>query len=250
MIAPAVLDAMLAAGCTAQQIVAAVKADGASAAEEDARKRELDRLRKKREREAKKLVRSTDTSDVSRGHPWTERDIEDNTLSPIVPSPDKEIPQTPLENNLFPLTPKPTPSVAKATSGSPAGFPDFWEIYPNKVGKPDALKAFSKALKRTDLETMLVGLRVYTEKTDDRPWCNPSTWLNQDRWNDRPSARGSPRQPKGLEWFDEAAKWIDENERQRTETGARSDPAHAGSAPQLTIEHRPGDREGLPYGGK
>jgi hypothetical protein len=74
------------------------------------------------------------------------------------------------------------------------GFEEFWAEYPNKVGKPKAQEAFSKALTKTDVETLMAGLRLYVSKTDDRPWCNPATWLNQDRWGDQPAqvARGSP----------------------------------------------------------
>lgn len=76
---------------------------------------------------------------------------------------------------------------------SPAGFDQFWSIYPNRVGKRDAEKSFSRALKRADLETILDGLRRYVAKTDDRPWCNPATWLNQDRWDDAPADAPQPR---------------------------------------------------------
>lgn len=69
-----------------------------------------------------------------------------------------------------------------------SSFPDFWSLYPNKVGKRDAQGAFLKALKRADPETILAGLRRYVAKTDDRPWCNPATWLNQDRWEDAPAS--------------------------------------------------------------
>jgi hypothetical protein len=59
------------------------------------------------------------------------------------------------------------------------------------------MKAFSKALQRTDLETLMDGLRRYVGKTDDRPWCNPTTFLNQDRWNDRPAGNlFSPSPPR------------------------------------------------------
>lgn len=67
-------------------------------------------------------------------------------------------------------------------------FPDFWTLYPNKVGKREAEAAFLKAVKRADLATILAGVRRYAAKTDDRPWCNPATWLNQDRWDDAPAS--------------------------------------------------------------
>lgn len=74
-------------------------------------------------------------------------------------------------------------------------FEAFWTIFPNKVGKRDAEKAFAKAIKRAAVETIMAGLRGYVGKTDDRPWCNPSTFLNQDRWNDAP-AIVAPRQSR------------------------------------------------------
>lgn len=76
---------------------------------------------------------------------------------------------------------------ASARRFSP-GFDQFWSIYPNRVGKREAEKAFLKAIGRADIETILSGLRRYAAKTDDRPWCNPATWLNQDRWDDAPAA--------------------------------------------------------------
>lgn len=66
-------------------------------------------------------------------------------------------------------------------------FTQFWKIYPHKVGKKDAEKAFGKAKKTVDFETLMAGLRAYAAKTDDRPWCNPATWLNQGRWDDQPA---------------------------------------------------------------
>jgi hypothetical protein len=81
----------------------------------------------------------------------------------------------------------------RKTRGERASLPSefetaFWSAYPNKVGKAAALKAFVAARKRVDLTTMIEGLNRYAGKTDDRPWCNPATWLNQDRWTDMPAA--------------------------------------------------------------
>lgn len=64
----------------------------------------------------------------------------------------------------------------------------FWPAYPEKVGRPVALKAFRKARQRVELAPMMEGLRRYVlGKPADRAWCNPSTWLNQDRWADMPA---------------------------------------------------------------
>lgn len=166
MIKPEVLDAMVAAGCTAEQIAAAVKADqsASSGAARQARYR------------ARNKLKEGVTSD--------ERDVTSVTVTDTV-SPKKETSPTPPKEKTTPST----VSEAEASStGSRTRFPDFWSLYPNKVGKREAETAFLKALKRADLETILVGLRRYAAKTDDRPWCNPATWLNQDRWTDQPAA--------------------------------------------------------------
>jgi hypothetical protein len=67
-------------------------------------------------------------------------------------------------------------------------FEEFWSIYPSKIGKGAAEKAFRKVEKSqsVDFPFLLEALRRYVAKKDDRPWCNPSTWLNQRRWEDQP----------------------------------------------------------------
>lgn len=77
-------------------------------------------------------------------------------------------------------------------------FDEFWTEYPNKVGKPKALVSFNAARSRATHAEIMDGLRRYIAgKPVDRPWLNPATFLNQDRFNDQPAtvtpvARGSP----------------------------------------------------------
>lgn len=68
-------------------------------------------------------------------------------------------------------------------------FDEFWRLFPNKVGKGAAEKAFRKVEKSRSVEFpfLLEALRRYAAKNDDRPWCNPATWLNQSRWTDEPA---------------------------------------------------------------
>jgi hypothetical protein len=74
-----------------------------------------------------------------------------------------------------------------------ADFRKFYAAYPHKVGRAAAEKAFAKAIKKTTLEQILDGLRAYiASKPPDRPWCNPSTWLNQERWSDQPAPPVQP----------------------------------------------------------
>ena len=69
----------------------------------------------------------------------------------------------------------------------------FWERFPNKVGKADAMKAFDRATHKTSPEVLFPALDRYAHKTDDRPFCNPATWLNQERWLDQPAANPNGR---------------------------------------------------------
>ena len=72
-------------------------------------------------------------------------------------------------------------------------FDTFWREYPKKKSKGTALKAFNKALKRTDFDTIMEALRTLKgsqEWTKDGgqyvPY--PATWLNADGWNDEVNA--------------------------------------------------------------
>lgn len=81
----------------------------------------------------------------------------------------------------------PTPIVPKGTK-YPEAFEAFWTLYPNKVGKDAALKAWQKRQKAGDLpshENLAEAIGRYIDaKPADREYCNPSTWLNQGRWQD------------------------------------------------------------------
>lgn len=123
----------------------------------------------------------------------------------------------------------------------PSRFDDFWSLYPNKVGKAYARKKFDKALKVVSFDELMAGLGRYVAKTDDRPWCNPATWLHQERWGDQPAdvqPRGSPsRRPPSLA---DAMLALSEgltNGQDGNRTGNESDWGDAAGFPRL-IEHQ------------
>lgn len=69
-----------------------------------------------------------------------------------------------------------------------AAFVRFWLAYPRKVGKKDARKAFERALKGGSVSVDRIIAAVEAQKHWD-DWQrgyipNPSTWLNQGRWDD------------------------------------------------------------------
>lgn len=110
------------------------------------------------------------------------------------PSSPEGFPQTPFLNPSIPNPPSPPKG---GSSPAESEFDaTFWPAYPHKVGKPDARRKFVIARRKASLETIMAGLDAYRSKTDDRPWCNPATWLHQERWADQPAnvfpIRGSP----------------------------------------------------------
>jgi hypothetical protein len=78
------------------------------------------------------------------------------------------------------------------TPQPPAGelFDRFWAAYPKKVGKDDAKRAFDKRKPNAELlSAMLAALEVQKQspswtKDNGQFIPNPSTWLNQGRWQD------------------------------------------------------------------
>lgn len=77
----------------------------------------------------------------------------------------------------------------------PSAFENWYRLYPHKVGRAAAEKAFEK-VGREHLATykeLCDGVARYIKaKPKDRDWCHPSTWLNQARWADVPA----PPQPQ------------------------------------------------------
>ena len=67
-------------------------------------------------------------------------------------------------------------------------FASFWQAYPRKVCKKAALQKFRAATEKgATLEQMLKALEEHkgSEQWQDPQYIpHPSTWLNQERWND------------------------------------------------------------------
>lgn len=64
-------------------------------------------------------------------------------------------------------------------------FDEFWEVYPLKVGKGAARKAFRHANARASAADIIAGARAYAaKKTEPKFTKHPSTWLNADCWLD------------------------------------------------------------------
>lgn len=90
-------------------------------------------------------------------------------------------------------------------------FKDFWEVYPRRVGKGAALKAFAKALKDAEADLIIAGAKRYADDPNRSPafTAHPSTWLNAMRWDDDPL----PERPKSAEEIAAANKEKAEKQR-------------------------------------
>jgi hypothetical protein len=109
----------------------------------------------------------------------------------------------------------------KEKASSDFEFEDFWNIWPNKVGKPAALKAFVAARKRAGLDAIVEGVFAYIrDKPPDRSWLNPATFLNQNRWEDQPAqvAHGANQVRPGVVSI--AKRWAEQFESQSGDSGA------------------------------
>jgi hypothetical protein len=74
------------------------------------------------------------------------------------------------------------------------GFDKFWELYPKKVAKADALKAWSKAIKTKTADELLKVTKAYAEsKLPDITYIPyPASWLNKGLYESVEVAEAKP----------------------------------------------------------
>ena len=99
--------------------------------------------------------------------------------------------QTALENNLT----KNTKKQEKPTSDR---FEEFWNHYPKKLSKAQALKAWKLAIKRKPDSEIIELAKAYSlGKLPDVQFIPlASTWLNNDRWDDVDISKSQPSEFK------------------------------------------------------
>lgn len=116
------------------------------------------------------------------------------------PAPGAPNPRTPCGGTPAPGAPEPSLNHHRTVSNRQRDareFDAFWAVYPRKVGKDAARKAWLSARKRAGLDEIVEGLRRFVSVTagaDPQFVPHPATWLNQGRWQDDQShARNGPR---------------------------------------------------------
>lgn len=73
-------------------------------------------------------------------------------------------------------------------------FDSFWQAYPRKDGRANAIKAFEKATKKLTPDQLVAEAERWAglwhgEGRDKKYIPHAATWLNGERWNDEPPAR-------------------------------------------------------------
>ena len=95
--------------------------------------------------------------------------------------------QTALENNL-------TKKTIKQEKPTDNDFEKFWKLYPKKVAKADALKAWNKATKTKTAERLLELTKAYAEGKlpDDKYIPYPASWLNKELYESVEATQAKP----------------------------------------------------------
>jgi len=68
-------------------------------------------------------------------------------------------------------------------------FEQFWKKYPAKIGKAKAKTSYATARKKVDADVLLNAVDRYIKNKPfpGYQWAYPTTWLNQERWEDQQS---------------------------------------------------------------
>lgn len=81
--------------------------------------------------------------------------------------------------------------MGEGTSGGPAApsdFDAFWQVYPRREARGEAVKVWPKALSKAPAAVIVAGAQRYADDPNREPTftAHPATWLNHERWNDDP----------------------------------------------------------------
>jgi len=152
---------------------------------------------------------TTTTTNTNTSSPLTRRGTEIVDIDPQTPAPPEDPPAAddategptllPVPD-LVPATAVPARATRRRPSLVPDRFEEFWGLYPRRVSKGQAVKAWGAALKLpgVDAATILAGLTAQLPALaarDPRYVKHPSSWLNAQCWADEIDAK-----PQVSEW--------------------------------------------------
>lgn len=187
-----------------------------------------ERKRRQRDREREEASQRDDASSrIDTPSPNVSRDVTQcHALQEETRQEEKDSPHTPLTGG---VTEGEIPRRERRKPlGEPQGFAEFYAAYPRHVARPDAAKAFGRALQRATHETIMLGLerakaawRRRRTETEHIP--HPASWLNSDRWADEDGKPVPPPKPNGSEPFGHLSRWEQTQLKQRAEEQVRSE---------------------------
>jgi hypothetical protein len=136
-------------------------------------------------------------SNYTKKHQIGPNDAESHVITRLTPCGNQGQPGLPLTT--YHLLDKYPPKVTGGNRGGKSdveGFTSFWDIWPKKVAKADAVKAWSKL--NPDAELQAVILAAVRQQTKTSQWRqeegkfipHPATWLNGRRWEDAMNVLG------------------------------------------------------------
>ena len=111
---------------------------------------------------------------------------------------------------------KKIPKKRDRSAGS-AEFENFWLVYPRKINRAVALKAFEKATRKTEADLIISAVRGYKFADDEQFIPHPATWLNQERWIDGTptSVRPQVTEAEKSAFLEEHQQWLKEFRKQQ-----------------------------------
>ena len=166
------LSAMKAAGCTPEQILAAIEHQAQIQAEK-LKEHRAKRAEQKRNERARKADMSPN---VAATDVLSQRQVECRSDLPSL----NGSPPTPYIRNID-TPPSLNPPINNRHS---AHFEQFWKAYPRKIGKGAAQKAWAVAVRKANPETIVEGVERYPWPDDPAFIPHASTWLSGQRWED------------------------------------------------------------------
>jgi hypothetical protein len=103
------------------------------------------------------------------------------------------------DHNPQPITTTHIPQPGRHGDGVDEHFDRFWDVYPRKVAKGSARKAWQRALRAAPPEVIIRGAERYSADKTRNPQftAHPATWLNAERWSDENPAGTTRPSPDG-----------------------------------------------------
>lgn len=124
--------------------------------------------------------------------------------------------------SLLPTPNSPTP-YSPPSSGYSEDFEKLWNLYPAKRDKKAAYKAYQKAAKEVDYETLAAGVVRYRDdpNREDKFTKHFGTWLNAGSWDDEPlPARGGKQMDHSARGLAKGMAMLQAYDAQQLELGA------------------------------